>query len=488
MPRPPHILVADDEPAIRLMLETGLTLNGFRVTCARSGREALEAARTSAFDAVVCDIYMPDGDGLAVVPELRAISPTTPIILMTAQGSVELAVRAVSEGASDFIAKPFEVAALAALIRRYHDARREAEASAPSESEALLSELSHSGLIGRSPAMVAVYKLIAHAARTDAAVLVTGESGTGKELVARAIHDFSARAGGPFLAVNCSGLTETLLEAELFGHTKGAFTGALKDRPGLFEAADGGTLFLDELASTSATFQASLLRVLQSGEVRRVGSTETRQVNVRVIGASNAPLREMVAGGSFRLDLFYRLSVLAIELPPLRQRAGDIELLAHHFLRRASAAGSRSLHLMREAAEALRAYSFPGNVRELENALTHAVALCSNGLITRSCLPSHIAAAGAAAAGSPSVAEVEHTLLADRPTMDELQRRYLQLVLGEVGGNRRRAADVLGLNRRTIQRLIARYHLDVPADVETEAEADTEAGDQDFDERTLERA
>jgi transcriptional regulator with GAF, ATPase, and Fis domain len=282
--------------------------------------------------------------------------------------------------------------------------------------------------------------------------LITGESGTGKELVARAAHSLSARANRPFIAVNCSGLTDTLLEAELFGHIKGAFTGATSDREGLFEAADGGVLFLDELASTSPTFQAGLLRVLQSGEVRRVGSTQTRRVNVRVIGASNAPLREMVAAERFRADLFYRLSVLTIDMPPLRERMGDIEMLSQHFLRRQT--GGRPHHLTREAAEALRHYQFPGNVRELENALIRAVALATDHLITLDCLPPHIARSQSSASADSS-----RDITADRPTMDELQRRYLQLVLTESGGNRRRAAKALGLDRRTIQRLIAKYRL-----------------------------
>src|SRR6266850_524118 len=450
----PHILVADDERSIRLTLETGLMLNGFRVTCARTGREALQAARASSFDAVVSDIFMPDGDGLDVVRELRAISPATPIILITAQGSLELAVRAVSEGASDFIAKPFEVAALAALVRRHLDSRLEADADTSPIDVSFIDEFSNSGLVGRSAAMVNVYKLIAHAARADATVLVLGESGTGKELVARAIHDFSPRAGKPFIAVNCSGLTDTLLEAELFGHTRGAFTGATTERTGLFEAADGGTLFLDELASTSAAFQASLLRVLQLGEVRRVGSTQAHRVSVRVIGASNAPLPELVEAGTFRPDLFYRLSVLTIELPPLRERTGDVELLARHFLRRCSAEGEPALRLSNEAVEALNAYAFPGNVRELENAMTRAVALCSAGMITLDCLPPNISARYDV---STSGNDPSSSLAADRPTMDELERRYLKLVLTEVNGNRRRAARVLGVNRRTIQRLIARY-------------------------------
>src|SRR4051794_37953052 len=360
----PHILVADDERSIRLMLETGLTLNGFRVTSVRTGREALEAASSGQFDAVLSDIYMPDGGGLELVDALRATHANLPIVLMTAQGSLEVAVEAVQRGASDFIGKPFDVSAGVELLRRYLDARREADAMPAVEEP---ETLAHAGLVGRSGPMIMVYKLIAQAARTEATVLIMGESGTGKELVARAIHDFSSRRSRPFLSVNCSGLTDTLLEAELFGHTRGAFTGATAERAGLFEAAEGGTLFLDELASTSPAFQASLLRVLQSGEVRRVGSTQSRRVNVRVTGASNAPLRDLVAAGTFRSDLYYRLSVLSIELPPLRARTGDVELLPTHFLQHFRAPDQPPLHLTREALAALTAHDFPGNVRELEN-------------------------------------------------------------------------------------------------------------------------
>ncbi|MDQ2935989.1 MAG: sigma-54 dependent transcriptional regulator [Acidobacteriota bacterium] len=476
----PHVLVADDERSIRLTLETGLTLSGFRVTCARTGREAIEAARVSRFDAVVSDILMPDGDGLDVVRELRTVSPGTPIILITAQGSVELAVRAVSEGASDFIAKPFEVASLAALVRRHLSARDEAERMSTPGSEDALEEFSRSGLVGRSGAMVSVYKLIAHAARMDATVLVLGESGTGKELVARAIHEFSPRARKPFLAINCAGLTDTLLEAELFGHTKGSFTGATTDRAGLFEAAEGGTLLLDEVASTSPAFQASLLRALQVGEVRRVGSTEVRRVNVRVIAASNAPLHELVASGSFRPDLFYRLSVLTIELPPLSERGGDVEALALHFLRKIKK-GEEPARLSNEVVDALNAYAFPGNVRELENIMTRAAALCSSELITIDCLPHSVVASTNNITSSSSRNDPVATIAADRPTIEELQRRYLQLILTEVGGNRRRAAAVLGLNRRTIQRLIARYDLFSLAEKEVPADVDAELDDFSVD-------
>lgn len=463
----PHILIADDERSIRLALDAGLSLNGFRVTCARSGREVISAARAQAFDAILCDVFMPDGDGLSVIRELRQLRPMPPIILMTAQGSVDLAVKAVAEGASDFIAKPFEVSHVAELLRRYIATHREAQAGAPPEEEIPLADFSRTGLVGRSHEMVKVYKLIAHAARSEATVLVTGQSGTGKELVARAIHDFGPRAAQPFIAINCSGLTDTLLESELFGHIKGAFTGATADRAGLFEAADGGTLFLDELASTSPAFQASLLRALQSGEVRRVGATQARRVNVRVIGASNAALLELVAGGSFRADLFYRLSVLLINLPPLRRRAEDIELLALHFLRRLSGDSQPPLRLTREASEALRSYRFPGNVRELENALAHAAALATNRLITVECLPPQFLTG----VESATVASPPADLIADRPTMEELERRYFQLVFKECDGNRRRIAEKLGLNRRTIQRLLLRYGLSAHPEADFEEDA-----------------
>jgi DNA-binding NtrC family response regulator len=437
MARLPHILVVDDQHSIRLMLESGLSLSGFRVSCARNGAEALAAASTEEFDAVISDVYMPDGDGLTMVQELRALLPSLPIVLMTAQGSVELAVRAVEEGATDFIAKPFEVSAVAALLRRHLSAASEATNGGTDISN-LVEDISRSGLVGKSPAMVGVY-----------------------------------REKKPFVAVNCSGLTDTLLEAELFGHTKGAFTGAVGERSGLFEAADGGTIFLDELASTSAGFQASLLRVLQSGEVRRVGSTQTKRIDVRVIGASNASLREMAAAGQFRPDLFYRLSVITLELPTLRERGGDVELLMAHFLRSVAVEGKPPYRLTREAALALRSYPFPGNVRELENAMRRAVALCPNDMISLDCLPPEIAA-GAGVPKEAFASSNERTIIADRPTMDELQRRYLQLVLDENQGRKRRAAMVLGLDRRTVQRLVAKYRLHAISDGESEENTDAE--------------
>ena len=478
MTEKPHILIVDDEPAIRLTLETGLSLKGFRVSSAESGREACALLPNSNFDAVLCDVLMPDGDGLSVVRDLRKFDKNLPLILMTAQGSVEIAFESISEGASDFIAKPFEISAVAALLKRHLEARREKDKQTNAGDENLPEQFSASGLIGRSPKMVAVYKLVAFAARTTATVLVTGESGTGKELVARAVHDLSDRAGRKFVSVNCSGLTETLLEAELFGYEKGAFTGANSTRAGLFEAADGGTIFLDELASTSANFQASLLRVLQSGEIRRVGATETRRVDVRVIGASNENLPEFIEAGKFRADLYYRLSVLTVELPPLRERMLDVPLLAQHFLRKITRADAPNLHLTREVWNALAGYDFPGNVRELENALVRAVALSTGNIITLDCLPSPIAGVPQNPSKCFTDAETLRELAGDRPNMEELQRRYLSLILSEVGGNRRRAAEKLGLDRRTIQRLIAKYNLLASPDEDAE-ETDIESSASD---------
>jgi two-component system, NtrC family, response regulator AtoC len=471
MTEKPHILIVDDEPAIRLTLETGLSLKGFRVSSAESGREACAILPNGNFDAVLCDVLMPDGDGLSVVRDLRKFDKDLPLILMTAQGSVETAFESISEGASDFIAKPFEISAVAALLKRHLEARREKLKKSDATDENLTDEFSKSGLVGRSPKMVAVYKLIAFAARTTATVLISGESGTGKELVARAVHDLSDRAAQKFVSVNCSGLTDTLLEAELFGYEKGAFTGANSTRAGLFEAANGGTIFLDELASTSAGFQSSLLRVLQSGEIRRVGATETRKTDVRVIGASNADLQKLANAGEFRADLFYRLSVLTVELPPLCERFGDVALLVKHFLPKTSG-DAETPHLTNEVWNALNNYKFPGNVRELENALVRAVALSTGNVITLDCLPSAICEAGKNSGENLSETETLHELFADRPTLEELQRRYLILTLTENGGNRRKTAAKLGVDRRTIQRLIARYDLFADDD-EAEEKYDT---------------
>jgi DNA-binding NtrC family response regulator len=446
------VLVVDDERGARMALEVPLRMSGYDVAAATGGREAIALGQGKRFDVVVTDIYMPDITGLEVVREFRRFSPDTKIIAVTAQGSLEVAMQAIEEGAFDFIAKPFNIDEVLALVGRAakHSATQAAEAQPGPD-------FSASGLIGHSPQMVRAYKLTAHAARTNATVLIEGESGTGKELIARAIHQNSSRSARPFTAVNCSAMTETLLESELFGYTKGSFTGAATDRAGLFESSDGGTIFLDELGGTSQSFQASLLRVLQEKEVRRIGSRDARKVDVRVIGATNVNLEELAGRGEFRPDLFYRLSVLTIALPPLRERgAEEVALLAHHFLKKYAREHGEQIHIGADALDLLARYAWPGNVRELENTIEHAAAVCADRLITINDLPPRIVER-AAPPSVPQARALSHpgaSLIDDRPSLAELERRYVQLILSETEGNKSRAAEVLGIDRRTIYRYL----------------------------------
>ncbi|MFN0107462.1 MAG: sigma-54-dependent transcriptional regulator [Blastocatellia bacterium] len=449
MIQPSKILVVDDERGARMALEVPLRMSGYDVSAATCGREAIAMGQGKRFDVVLTDIYMPDITGLEVVREFRRFSPDTKIIAVTAQGSLEIAMQAVEEGAFDFIAKPFNIDEVLAIVNRAAQHATTAEAVSPDPSH----DFSASGLIGHSPQMVRAYKLTAHAARTNATVLIEGESGTGKELIARAIHNNSARAKRPFTAVNCSAMTETLLESELFGYTKGSFTGAATDRAGLFESTEGGTIFLDELSGTTPSFQASLLRVLQEKEVRRIGSRDARSIDVRVIGATNVNLEEMANRNEFRADLFYRLSVLTINLPPLRQRgADDVALLAHHFLKKYERQHGDQIRIGEDAVDLLARYSWPGNVRELENTIEHAAAVCADRLITINDLPRRIVER--AAPPTVSVAAPSVSLIDDRPTLAELERRYVQLILSENDGNKSRAAELLGIDRRTIYRYL----------------------------------
>ena len=448
-----RILVVDDERGARMALEIPLRLSGYDVVAVSGGREAIALAQGKKFDVVLTDIYMPDLNGLEVVREFRRFSPETRIIAVTAQGSLEIAMKAIEEGAFDFIAKPFNIDEVMDLVKRAAGHSATPQAAGPDDDR----DLSASGLIGHSPQLVRAFKLTAHAARTNATVLIEGESGTGKELIARAIHRHSSRADRPFTAVNCSAMTETLLESELFGYTKGSFTGAASDRAGLFESTDGGTIFLDELGGTSQSFQASLLRVLQEKEIRRIGSREARKIDVRVIGATNINLEELVNRGDFRPDLFYRLSVLTIVLPPLRERgADDIGLLAHHFLNKYAAEHGDRIQISQEVIDLLARYSWPGNVRELENTIEHAGAVCSDRLITVKDLPTRIVerAGPVATASFQSGITPGITLIDDRPSLAELERRYVQLVLSEADGNKSRAAEMLGIDRRTIYRYL----------------------------------
>lgn len=456
-----RVLVVDDERGARMTLEVPLRLSGYEVMALADAGEAIKIAQKEPFDLLLTDVYMPGIGGLELVRWFREFSPETKIIVMTGQGSLETAMQAVEQGAIDFIAKPFDIKDVLALVRRATETLPEAVA------EENIPDFSSSGIVGHSPQMVRVYKMIAYAAKSETNVLIEGETGTGKELVARAIHNHSGRASKPFTAVNCSTLTETLLESELFGYVKGSFTGAASDRAGLFESTAGGTVFLDEISSASPSLQASLLRVIQEREIRRVGSNVTHKIDVRIIAASNADLEKMADAGEFRADLFYRLSVLTIPLPPLRERGkSDLQLLVHHLLKKYGDKTNSQPRIAEEAVEVLEGYDWTGNVRELENAIEYAVAVCSDDLIRVSDLPGKIVEKSVSSDEKPSPKPL--SLADDRPPLEELNRRYVRFILAETEGNKLRAAEILGINRRTLYR-----YLDASgADFENTGEAD----------------
>ena len=446
-----RILVIDDDRASCELLREIFAAQNWNVETAQTPAEALNLASHTKFDLIVSDINLEaDQSGLDL---LRALRDRAPVILITGFGTLETAVEAARESAWDFISKPFKVTEVIATARRAMESGKE-----PAGEKVDIASYQSAGLVGRTPAMIELYKEIARVAPARSTVLIIGESGTGKELVARAIHQHSQRAAGPFITVNCGALTETLLEAELFGHVKGAFTGAVSDRKGLWEEANGGTLFLDEIGEMSPAMQVKLLRALQSGEIKRVGSARSISVDARIIAATNRDLEEEVAAGRFREDLFYRLSVVTLRVPALRERRNDIPLLAENFLGRISAARGRRLRLSAEAMGLLIAYSWPGNVRELESAIEYAALRARGNEIVPEDLPPKLRGDEArlrALRENPALA----TLYADLPTLDELERRYLLHVLEAVEGNRTRAAEILGIDRRTLYRMAERFGL-----------------------------
>jgi DNA-binding NtrC family response regulator len=378
------------------------------------------------------------------------------VILVTGFGTLESAVQAAREGAWDFISKPFKVQEVVAIARRAPD-HDQKSGDADRSAEQLSARYEQGGLLGRSPVMITLYKEIARVAPTRSTILIAGESGAGKELVARSIHQHSTRSTGAFVAINCGALTETLLEAELFGHVRGAFTGAVSDRKGLWEEAAGGTLFLDEIGETSPAFQVKLLRALQEGEIRRVGASRATQVDARILAATNRNLDQDVKAGKFREDLFYRLSVVTLRVPALKERRTDIPLLAERFLALVvDREGHKQVALSEEAVRTLVAYGWPGNVRELESAIEYAVLHARGHEIVPEDLPEKLQSAQVrAAARSPLSA-----LFEDLPALDELERRYLLYVLEVAGGNRTRAAEILRVDRRTLYRMIERWGID----------------------------
>jgi len=447
----PRILIVDDEIGILDSLRILLKTEGFVPFTAHGGKQGMERIAELRPDIVLTDVRMPDVGGVQVLGTARSVDPEIPVILMTAQATLQSAIQAVNEGAFYYIQKPFRNDELIAILRRACEHRKLRAENQVLKQEIKRRERNTTGRpVGNSRAWLDVLRLAETVAPTDSTVLITGESGTGKEVIARYVHDLSTRSDHSFLSINCGALPESLLESELFGHVKGSFTGAVKDKQGLFAAAQSGTFFLDEIGETTASTQVKLLRVLQQREVIPVGATESIAVDARVIAATNRELEEEIKRGSFRADLFYRLNVIAVHLPPLRQRREDIPLLAETFLARSAAQrGTPPKQLTEGALDVLMAYPWPGNVRELENALERAVILSSGERIHQDALPERITERRA----EPLVSERIPTT----PTLEAIERAYIQWVLHNEGGNKSRAADMLGIDPSTLYRKLVRY-------------------------------
>jgi DNA-binding NtrC family response regulator len=447
-----RVLVAEDDRVARELLCEILRGEGFEVDAVDDGAGAIERAVAGRYDLVVSDVRMERSGGLDVLKAFTERAPSTPVILITAFGDVTGAMEAIQRGAYDYVSKPFNIEELKLTVARALERKRlvAEQKTVPPEARTNLQDI-----VGKTPVMLEVYKLVARVAASTATVFVHGESGTGKELVARAIHTHSPRAGGAFVPVNCTALTESLLESELFGHAKGAFTGAIASKRGLFEMANGGTLFLDEIGDMGPKMQAQLLRTLQDGEVRPVGGAEPIRVDVRLVCATNKDLEEEVKEGRFREDLYFRINVVTIRLPPLRERREDIPVLVGHFLHKLALRERREPAAMSpEALRLLSGYAFPGNVRELENAIERAVAVAKGNVILPSDLPPEVGGGPEPGAGAETGGILGE--VGNRPTLAELERRYIQLVLGEVGGNKKKAAEKLGIDRRTLYRALER--------------------------------
>ena len=447
----PTVLVIDDESGILETLEILLRNEGFAPHMALGGKAGLEKIELLSPDIVLTDVRMPQVGGVEILAAARTHDPDTPVILMTAQATLQSAMQAVNEGAYYYIQKPFRNDELLAILRRAAEHRMLRVENTTLKREIRKRDRSASGApIGSNRRWLEVLRLAEAVAPTESTVLLMGVSGTGKEVVARYIHDLSRRSNASFLSINCGALPEGLLESELFGHVKGSFTGAVKDKSGLFTAAAGGTFFLDEIGETTPATQVKLLRVLQHREVIPVGATESQPIDTRILAATNRDLEEEIKRGTFRRDLFYRLNVIAVHLPPLRQRTDDIPVLAESFLQRHAEQRNEPLrHLTDLAMEALQSYSWPGNVRELENAMERAVILTTGESIDVAALPERVTERRA----EPLVQE----RTAPNPTMETIERAYILWVLQSEQGNKTRAAEVLGIDPSTLHRKLSRF-------------------------------
>lgn len=454
MDRELHALVIDDEQSVCDFVSTVLREDGWIVSQSSSAEQAFEMSNNGAWAAVFCDVMLGGANGFEVLRRFKQAMPDTRVVLMTGDGSAVGALDATAFGAYDYLLKPFkaeDLQLLSAALREQLTQRRRVTGSSTSSYQ------SDIDLVGRSHAFIEVMKQVGRVASTNLPVLLAGESGTGKELIASAIHRRSGRAEKTFVAVNCGAIPSELIESELFGHMKGSFTGADRDRRGLWEEADGGTVFLDEITETSPLFQVKLLRVLQEHEIRRVGSNQTRQVDVRVIAASNRDVEGEVEAGRFRNDLFYRLNAVSIMLPPLRERREDIGPLAQSFARRMYSL-SPSVNFSTEAVEMLERYSWPGNIRELENAVVRAAAMC-DGTIRPQDLPERVRNYREHRAVEPS--EAVTPAPEEWPPLSKVEGRYVARVLEHTKGNKQAASRVLGVDRKTLGRMIKRHTIEV---------------------------
>ena len=471
-PTPARVLIADDEDGLRWVLERGLRQAGYEVTAVRDGDEALRAFSDAPFDLVFLDIRMPGTDGLTVLAKLRELAGDAHVIVMTAHGTMETAIQAMQRGAYDYLAKPFDLDEVLLLAERALAAGRLTQEVARLKTG--LQEVWEFGaLIGRHPRMQEVYKTIGRIAASDVTVLLRGESGTGKELVARAIHHYSRRAGRPFVAVSSAAIPGTLLESELFGHERGAFTDAKERKLGKLELAHGGTLFLDEIGDMPPELQTKLLRALQERTIERVGGQESLRIDVRVLAATNRDLETMMREGRFREDLFYRLNVVTVTLPPLRERRRDVPLLVEHLLAKyATELGERGV--APEALDRLVGHDWPGNVRELENVVQRAMVMATSGVILPEHLPIGPVSAAASVAIDATLEEIiERKLLECVRGLREhasanlydlmvglVEKPLLRAVLRETGGNQVRAAQILGINRNTLRKKLTEHGID----------------------------
>lgn len=434
------LLVVDDDEEFRNTLVRRFQQRGFKVQDAANAESAWELANRRDFDVAVFDVMMPGMNGVQLLERFRENHVECEVILLSGQGTIEIAVQAMKLGAFDFLTKPFPLKDLEATVERAYE-RRLLRKENRQLKQLLERSQPRSEMVGRSPAMMEVFRLIERAGPSDKAILIQGESGTGKELVARALHRHSRRADKPMVVINCAALPETLLESELFGHEKGAFTGAAASKPGLFEVADGGTLFIDEIGEMPGSLQAKLLRVLEDGSLRRVGSIKERKVNVRLLAATNRDLIQDVKNGRFREDLFYRINVMSLELPPLRQRSGDVRLLVEHFL-------NPGWEIESEALDILERYSWPGNVRQLINVIDRGKIMAEGNQVRVRDLPREI---------SQTEPQRPTIVVDDTDDLAQIERAKVVEVLRREMGNKTRAARVLGIDRRKLYRLIEKY-------------------------------